>query len=124
VYSENTTNLSEIIFNIETNPVEISDEINKNENLIYISSTIKTIVIAVIAIPIILFFVVILYNLSKKIKKNTQYNKNNINSQFSNDDNFDKNKNIKSIEKYKNLRLVKNKNIEPKFEEFEDEELL
>ena len=67
---------------------------------------------------------VILYNLTKKIKKNTQYNKNNINSQFSNIDNFDKNKNIKSIEKYKNLRLVKNKNIEPKFEDFEDEELL
>ena len=124
VYSENTTNLSNIIFNAETNPIEISDEIQENEKLIFISSTIKTIVIAVVVIPIILFFVVILYNLTKKIKKNTQYNKNNINSQFSNIDNFDKNKNIKSIEKYKNLRLVKNKNIEPKFEDFEDEELL
>ena len=124
VYSENTTNLSNIIFNAETNPIEISDEIQENEKLIFISSTIKTIVIAVVVIPIILFFVVILYNLTKKIKKNTQYNKNNINSQFLNIDNFDKNKNIKSIEKYKNLRLVKNKNIEPKFEEFEDEELL
>ena len=124
VYSENTTNLSEIVFNTETNPIEISDEKQENEKLIYISSTIKTIVIAIIVIPIILFFVVILYNLTKKLRKNAKYSKNNLNSHRSDIDDFDKSENIKSIEKYKSLRLVKNKNIEPNFDEFEDEDLL
>ena len=59
IYSENTTNLSEIVANTETNPEIISNEVSQ-ERIIYISSTIKTIIIAVITIPIILFFVIII----------------------------------------------------------------
>lgn len=124
VYSENTTNLSEIVFNNETNPVIISEEMDGNENLIFISTTIKTIVIAVIFIPIILFFAVILFNLIKKLKKNTKYSKNNLKKDSDDIEDFSKQQNIKSIEKYKNLRLVKNKTVSPDFDNFEDDELL
>ena len=40
------------------------------------------------------------------------------------DDEFVRNQNLKSIEKYKNLRLVKSKNIEPNFDDFNDDELM
>lgn len=123
VYSENTTNLTEIVSNKETNPVNISDEFEP-EKLLYISSTIKTIVVAVIAIPIILFFVIILYKLIKKFKNNTKYNKNFNKLKDENLDNFDKTQNLKCIEKYKNMKLLKHKSIEPKFNEFDDEDLL
>lgn len=124
IYSENATNLSEIVLNSETNPVDISNENESSEKLIYISATLKTIVIVVIAVPIILFFAIILYKLTRKLSKNTKYKKNLLNNNIVQDDEFDKNQNIKAIEKYKNLRLLKNKNIQPKFDVFDDEELL
>jgi len=124
IYSENTTNLSEIVLNNETNPVVISNENKIDENIIYISTTIKTIVIIVIAVPIILFFAIILYKLTRKLSKNTKYKKNLLNNSDVQNDVFDKNQNMKSIEKYKNLRLLKNKNVQPKFDIFDDEELL
>lgn len=124
IYSENTTNLSEIVLNNETNPVVISSENKTDEKLIYISTTIKTIVIIIIAVPIILFFAIILYKLTRKLSKNTKYNKNNLTNSNVQGEEFVKNQNIKSIEKYKNLRLIKNKNLQPKFDVFDDEELL
>ena len=127
VYSENVTNLSEIVANTETNPVVISEEqemVNKNDGVIFISSTLKTIVISIIAIPIILFFAIILYKIIKKIKNNTKYDKNIKDKKLLPEYDFDKNQNLKSIEKYKNLRLVKNKNILPDSDDFNDEELL
>lgn len=124
IYSENTTNLSEIVLNSETNPVVISNENKTDEKLIYISTTIKTIVIIVIAVPIILFFVIILYKLTRKLSKNTKYKKNLLNNDNVQNEEFSKIQNIKSIEKYKNLRLLKNKNVQPKFDVFDDEELL
>ena len=124
IYSENTTNLSEIVLNNETNPVVISSENKTDEKLIYISTTIKTIVIIIIAVPIILFFAIILYKLTRKLSKNTKYNKNNLTNSNVQGEEFVKNQNIKSIEKYKNLRLIKNKNLQSKFDVFDDEELL
>ena len=123
VYSENTTNLSEIISNKENNPEIISEEI-ENEKIFYISSTLKTIVVAIIAIPIILFFAIILYKIIAKLKNNTKYRKISNSNNDSKNNEFDKAKTLKSIEKYKNLTLVKKKNFQPEFDEFDDEELL
>ncbi len=123
IYSENTTNLSEIVSNNETNPVKISDEF-KEEKLLYISSTIKTIIVAVIAIPVILFFVIILYKIIKKFNKNTNKYKNNSKIETVNFEDFDKTQNMKSIEKYKNMKLLNRKNLEPQFNDFDDEDLL
>lgn len=71
VYSENVTNLSQIVLNMELNPEVIQKEIDTN--IIYLSSTVKTILITIISIPIILLFLIILYKLSKKFVKNTKY---------------------------------------------------
>lgn len=107
IYSENTTNLSEIVLNLECNPEKISDEV-ESENLIYISSTIKTIVIAIIVIPIILFLLIILYKILKKIKKNTKYA--NFQNKFSegNSECIDKGINAEKIDKFKSMTLVEN----------------
>ena len=75
VYSENTTNLSSIVYNTECNPEVIENQNNDGETF-YVSSTIKTIVVIIIAVPIILFIFVILYNLLRKIQKNTISRKN------------------------------------------------
>ena len=75
VYSENVTNLSEIVYNAETNP-EVIEEVVDEKNVFNISSTIKTVVVAIISIPIILLISIILYKLIKKIKENTKYAKN------------------------------------------------
>lgn len=77
VYSENVTNLSEIIANYESNPEIINSESEISDNqTIFVSSSVKTVIIAIIAIPIILLISIILYNLIKKIKENTIYKKN------------------------------------------------
>lgn len=70
VYSENVTNISSIFLNTESNP-EVLNENNVNEKLIYISPSIKTIFVVLIAIPIIVLILIILYKLTKKISKNT-----------------------------------------------------
>lgn len=76
VYSENVTNVSEIVANVETNPEVIAkDEIVEKDETIYISSTFRTIITALISIPIILLFAIILYKFIKKFKKNTNNNK-------------------------------------------------
>lgn len=121
VYSENTTNLTEIVANTETNPEVIANENKLDDKLIFISSTIKTIIIAIIAIPIILFFAIILYKFVQKFKKNTKYIKN---QQFNSGDNDENLNNNPTIEKYKNLKLVKNKNPSAHFIDFNDDELL
>lgn len=69
VYSENVTNLSEIVLNAESNPEVISNEIDANaKDTIYISSSVKTVIIALIAVPIILLVAILLYKLVKKIQ--------------------------------------------------------
>ena len=70
VYSENVTNLSEIPVNIEANP-ETENFDNEKENVIVISSSIRTLLIALISIPVILFLAVILYKIVKKFRENT-----------------------------------------------------
>lgn len=70
IYSENTTNLSEIVANAETNP-EIIDTTFENENLLFLSSTFKTAVIIIITIPVVIFLVIILYKSIKKFKEYT-----------------------------------------------------
>ena len=122
IYSENTTNLSEIIANLEVNP-EINFDIKSDENLLYISSTIKTIVVAVIVIPFILFFVIILYKLIKKLNKNTKYNNNLKNL---NNGNVDSNKEQTTgfVKKFKEMFRVKNNSPTHEFIEMNDDELL
>ena len=71
VYSENVTNLSDIIYNTEDDfDVDFSSQ--NDSSAIYISSTIKTIIVAVITIPIIAFFVIILYKSIKKLQNNAK----------------------------------------------------
>lgn len=70
VYSENITNLSEIPVNIENNP-ETENAENEAESTIVISSSIRTLLVALIAIPIILFLAIILYKIVKKFRENT-----------------------------------------------------
>ena len=80
IYSENVTNLTEIVANTETNPEVINPPDNKEINdTIYVSSTVKTIIIAIIAIPIILLFAILLYKVVKRFKENL--NKKHVDSQ-------------------------------------------
>lgn len=120
VYSENTTNLTEIVANTETNPEVISNENKSDDKLIFISSTIKTIVIAIVVIPIILFFAIILYKLVKKFKKNTKLNKNlQLNDGLISGEN-----NANNFDKYKQMKLVKHKSSNLNFVDMNDDELL
>lgn len=108
VYSENVTNLDNIVYNSEVD-FEI-EEINNSENSqsLNINATFKTIIIALITIPIILFFVLIMYKITKKIQENTNkrlnYKKQNYEkfSQFYNIES--KNENIKLKSKINDMR--------------------
>ena len=72
VYSENITNLSEIVVNAEANPEVVEEYIpSEIEKTITLSPTFKTIIIALISVPIILLISIILYKFMKKIKENT-----------------------------------------------------
>lgn len=72
VYSENITNLSEIMANTENNPdTNLGGDGESQNSPLYISPTIKTIIIALIAVPIILFIAIILYKMVKKAKEST-----------------------------------------------------
>lgn len=74
VYSENITNLSEIVQNTETDNVNIiGSEIVKSYNA---SSLLKTILIALISIPLIIFLSLILHKIIRFIVKNTNKTKN------------------------------------------------
>ena len=122
VYSENVTNVSKIIFNLESNP-EVFNEENIDENNVFIfSSSLKTILIVLIAVPIIFLILVILYKLSKKISKNTNktiFDKNDISADgvVENENNFSGNKNLKfNFSKFKNLSFVKRHGINSKSE--------
>lgn len=123
IYSENTTNLTEIVANTESNPEEIIEEM-QDEQVIYISSTIKTIIISIIAIPVILFLLIILYKLVQKLRKNTKYAKNQNNSKS--DDLRFKGENFQDsqMNKYKNMTLVKHKNLVSDLSNFDDDDLL
>lgn len=74
IYSENAINLSEIIPNTETNPDTNSSDMVGND-VIYIGSPIKTVIIALIAIPIILLIAIMLYKIVKyfREKRGTKY---------------------------------------------------
>ncbi len=85
IYSENTTNLSEIVANAETNPEIIQDSID-GENILYLSSSFKTAVIIVVTIPIIIFLLIILYKSSKKFKEIANKRKNE-NEKFKSEEN-------------------------------------
>ena len=83
VYSENMINLSDIVLNNETNQELITEE-NLMDKTIYISPTLKTILITIVCVPIILLFLIILYKFSKKIQKNTKKDNNSNNKTFEN----------------------------------------
>lgn len=124
VYSENTTNLTEIVANTETNPEVISDENKLDDKLIYISSTIKTIVVAIVVVPIILFFAIILYKLIQKVKKSTKYNKNSHSNAFENSGEDSAVLGGENFDKFKEMKLVKHKKINANFIDMNDDELL
>ena len=66
------TNLSEIVVNAEANPEVVEEYIpSEIEKTITLSPTFKTIIIALISVPIILLISIILYKFMKKIKENT-----------------------------------------------------
>ena len=100
VYSENTINLSPIFSNVEKD-IEVIDNAKLDDNIIYLSSTVKTILIAIISIPIILLFLIILYKSSKKFVKNTKYNQNINNNQLT----FDSNPQMENNENNSNSSL-------------------
>lgn len=122
IYSESVSYLSDIYLNSETNPEIINSTDLENESLILISSTIRTVIVAIVAIPIILVFVIILYKIIKKINKNT--NKDNFYNVNINEDST----NLKvDIEKFKHSNFTKIKKCEslPKVPSYEtDDELL
>lgn len=124
VYSENTTNLTEIVANTETNPEVISNENKLDDKLIYISSTIKTIVVAIVVVPIILFFAIILYKLTQKFKKSTKYNNNLHSKSFENSAENPTGLSGDNFEKFKSMKLVKHKKVNANFVDMNDDELL
>lgn len=71
VYSENVANISDIIYNTEDD-LDVNFSSQNDSDAIYISGTIKTIIVAVITIPIIAFFVIILYKSIKKLQNNAK----------------------------------------------------
>ena len=110
VYSENTTNLTEIVPNNESNPEIITDDTKDDKIVFFLSSTLKTIVISVIAIPILLFFVIILYKFVVFLRKKTNYNKNFLQkkSDIVDDNNRD---DVNLFDKFKNLILLRHKKL-------------
>ncbi len=77
VYSENITNLSEIVMNAESNPEIITDDPDIGaDGTILISSPVKTLIIALIAVPIILLIAILAYKLVKKIRENLDKKRN------------------------------------------------
>lgn len=70
VYSENISSVSNIPYNNETNP-ELIEGSSIGDEIIYISSSMKTILTVLIAVPIILLILIILYKIAKKFKNNT-----------------------------------------------------
>lgn len=72
IYSENITNLTEIIANAETNPEIIRSDINGDDYAIYISSPVRALIIALVAIPVIILVLIVLYKLTKQIKSKNQ----------------------------------------------------
>ncbi|MBQ8451572.1 MAG: hypothetical protein IJ538_02215 [Clostridia bacterium] len=80
IYSENVTNLSPIIPNVESNPINetLIQNITSDDNVQkQPSQTFQTLLIIVIAVPIILLIAVILLKITKKIKENAVFKQNN-----------------------------------------------
>ena len=124
VYSENVTNLSSIFLNTESNP-EVLNESDKSENVIFISSSIKTVLIVLIAIPIIVLILIILYKLSKKYLKNTNKSQFDEKYNYNKTDDFEEkneNKLNNQLNNFKNLSFIKrhavSENNTPTYPEF------
>lgn len=133
VYSENVTNVSKIILNLESNPEVFDEENNDNNNVFIFSSSLKTILIVLIVVPIIFLILVILYKLSKIISKNTNktiFDKNNNSTDgvVENESKFSDNKNLKfNFSKFKNLSFVKRHGVNsksdyPEFPKYDSED--
>ena len=117
IYSENVGSISEIIANAETDVETFKTEDVVEKNTFKISSTFKTVLIAIITIPIILLISIILYKFVKFIRKNTNKQDFENNSNYENFDinhnNFyqnNLNSNLKSqIYKFKETPYIKKK---------------
>ena len=86
VYSENATNLSEIVANTESNPESVLPS-DGDENILVVSSSIRTLLIALISIPVILLFAIILYKIVKNMRnfrsKHNDFAENKFDEEFS-----------------------------------------
>lgn len=80
IYSENITYLPEIPTNTESNPEQFQDGEDPSDGEIAVSTPVRTLIIAIIAIPIILLFAIILYKIVKKVRENT-FKKNYVNEE-------------------------------------------
>lgn len=68
IYSQNTTNLSEIAINTECDPEPVQAGAPTLSEEIYLNSPIKTIIVTLVAVPIILLLAILLYRLVKHIR--------------------------------------------------------
>ena len=73
VYSENVTNLSKIVPNSEKNPEP--EKPDGSTLALSVSSPIKVVIISIIAIPVIILFLIVIYRFSKSIKEGSNKHK-------------------------------------------------
>ncbi len=117
VYSENVTNVSEIVANAESNP-EVIKVNDKTDGVIEISSSIRTLLIALIAVPVILLIAIILYKFVKNMHNFRHKELNFAENEFENSEPNEQhisqnmhNNNLRDrIKSLKNIRFVRKNN--------------
>lgn len=68
IYSQNVTNLGAIPPNTEADPEPVQTDGPAESGLIYLNSPIKTLIVTLVAVPIILLIAILLYRLVKHIR--------------------------------------------------------
>lgn len=119
IYSENATNLSEIFLNAESNPEPISSTV-ENEKIIMISPSVRTLLVALISVPIILFIAIVLLKIVKNVRKfrekrETFAKNENLESEYSNEYATQKQENFNlknQIESYKGNTFIRKKHLQ------------
>ena len=106
VYSEKTINLSNIEYNQEGVSLSTSDQENVDENSVHISPVLKYTLIAVMCLPILIIFVLLVINFKNQKLKSSKVNLETTNGYDFNDDkmvNKSKLKNDKFLRKIEEL---------------------
>lgn len=112
VYSENAVNLTKIIANTEKNPEPSTPSENSYD--FKISSPIKIIIISIIAIPILILFLIVIYKIFEGFKHNSS-NKKGLQStpELANFNNY---KNINNNYPCGNPQIIQNQSNYPNFQ--------